>query len=208
MDTYSEYDFAGDDPYLLPHSTCLANLLDLTDTAALNHAEDQFTKIRLAGLQREPVAPTFDLIHLQHIHARLFGDIYPFAGALRTVEISKGQMFFLPYRLMEAEAQRCFAALHSQRLLEGLDVTGFGSEAGFFLGWINKIHPFREGNGRAQRVLLDQLAHRNGFAIEWAAMSKSAMAQACRAARSSQPDFTAIRRLIAINTVIAVPGDR
>ncbi len=204
-DDYSDYDLSGDDPYLLSGSSCLINCLGLTDTTALNDAEEQYSSIRLAGLLHNPVTPTFDLAHLQAIHTRLFGDVYPFAGEVRTVEISKGGSLFLPYALIEDDARSCFGALHDANLLAGLDVLEFGSEAGFFLGWINKIHPFREGNGRTQRILLDQLADRNGYAIEWSAMSKEAMALACRAARQPVPDFTAIRRLVSLNTVPTEP---
>lgn len=203
MNDYEHYDLTENDPYRIPGSTCLVNLLDLTDTESLNQAEEDFTKIRLAGLNSSPVNPAFSLSHLQYIHQRLFGDIYPFAGEIRRSEISKGDRLFLPYNLIEEEAKACFQQLHAQNLLAGLDVAEFGSEAGFFLGWINKIHPFREGNGRTQRVLLDQLALSSGYVIEWAAMSKEAMVLACRESRTFDPNSSRLRKLIALHTARA-----
>lgn len=200
-DAYSQYDQTGDDPYAIPGSTCLINRLGLTDTQLLNRAEERFVNVRMAELDAAPVEPTFDLPHLCRIHERLFGDVYPFAGQVRTIEFSKGGEFFLPFRLIESEAQACFGWLHAQKLLAGLDAAQFGSEAGFFLGWVNKIHPFREGNGRAQRLLIDQLVRLQGYAIEWSAMSKSAMGDACRDARRVNGDDTRLRKLIALHMV-------
>jgi fido (protein-threonine AMPylation protein) len=37
----------------------------------------------------------------------------------------------------------------------------------YYLGEVNAIHPFREGNGRTQRVFFDQLAGDAGFSIKW-----------------------------------------
>jgi cell filamentation protein len=50
VNDYEHYDLTENDPYRIPGSTCLVNLLDLTDTESLNQAEKEFTKIRLAGL--------------------------------------------------------------------------------------------------------------------------------------------------------------
>ena len=43
-----------------------------------------------------PVPPSYDLSHLCAIHHRVFGDIYDWAGQLRTVAIAKGSWFCLP----------------------------------------------------------------------------------------------------------------
>lgn len=74
----------------------------------------------------------------------------------------------------------------------------FAARAGYYLGKINMIHPFREGNGRTQRVLLDQLAELSGFGFEWSGVSGEQMAQACRAARQDKPDYGPLQRLLKI----------
>ena len=37
----------------------------------------------------------------------------------------------------------------------------------FYLGEVNAVHPFREGNGRAQRAFFEQLARDAGFTLDW-----------------------------------------
>ena len=201
MDDYSQYDITENDPYLISGSECLKNLLGFTNTADLNRAEQNLTKITMADVAANPVPPTFDLPHLQEIHRRIFQDVYSFAGAIRVVEIGKGNKLFLPYKLIVQESTQCFENLVFENHLQGLDPEAFGCRAGFFLGWINKIHPFREGNGRSQRVLLNQLADLNGYAITWSAISDRAMGDACREARTTDYSAPQLCKLLALHTV-------
>lgn len=199
MNDYSSYDLREDDPYLLPHSTCLINKLGMHDTTALNEAEAAITQITLAELVRYPVQGEFDLLHLQEIHKRIFTDLYPFAGELRTVDIMKGGKLFLPHMLIEEKATALFSQLAEEQQLRGLGLVGFAERAGYYLGEINKIHAFREGNGRTQRVFVDQLAKQNDFYIEWQAISGEAMGEACREARLDDGNNRKLQRLIALN---------
>ncbi|MEX1163737.1 MAG: Fic family protein [Nitriliruptor sp.] len=41
---------------------------------------------------------------------------------------------------------------------------------GFFLGEVNALHPFREGNGRAQREFFLQVALHAGWRLDFASM--------------------------------------
>ena len=62
--------------------------------------------------------------------------------------------------------------------LKGLDAVAFSTRAAYYLGEINALHPFREGNGRAQREFINHLAFRNGYFIEWKNISQQDMIQA------------------------------
>jgi cell filamentation protein len=54
-----------------------------------------------------------------------------------------------------------------ESLLIDLTAYDFAARAAFYLGEINAIHPFREGNGRAQLEFIRQLALHAGHPLSW-----------------------------------------
>ena len=197
MQGYENYDLQEEDPYLLSGSTCLINRLGITNTQALNEAEAAISKVAFAELIANPIEPTFNLKHMCRIHHYLFSDIYEWAGQLRQTEISKGGQLFLPYRKIEDVSAEVFDQLHKDSFLRELDITDFAYKAAYYLGRVNMIHPFREGNGRVQRIFLDQLAELSGYAFQWGGVSGKGMAAACREARQKTPVYTKLERLLA-----------
>ncbi|MFD3482104.1 Fic/DOC family protein [Streptomyces sp. NPDC058665] len=76
------------DPYTMPNGV-LRNNLGITDHQLLAAAEADITRARLVMLAERPLPGAYDLGHLQAFHATIFGDIYAWAGELRTVNIAK-----------------------------------------------------------------------------------------------------------------------
>jgi cell filamentation protein len=66
----------------------------------------------------------------------------------------------------------------SEKQLAGLSPAAFSDRAAYYLGELNALHPFREGNGRAQREFVRHLAHANGYYIAWENLSRANMLQA------------------------------
>ena len=155
-----------DDPYTDPVSGVLRNKLGLSAAGELEAAEREITHAALIFLKESPVAPAYDLRHLCAIHHRIFGDIYDWAGHLRTVAIAKGSWFCLP-QYIESSAADIFRALEGENLLRGLPRAAFTERLTYYLGEVNAAHPFREGNGRAQRAFFEQLASDAGFVLDW-----------------------------------------
>lgn len=199
MDGYERYDLQEEDPYLQPNSTCLINCLNIKETGKLNQAEQEVVSINLAELILEPILGEFDLPHLSAIHKALFSDIYPWAGQVRATEISKGGQLFLPYQLIEKVASEIFSELHDESLLADCTQQDLVARAAYYLGRINTMHAFREGNGRTQRVFLDQLVALHGYAFEWSGVSGEQMAQACLAARQKEPDYQPLTKLLRLH---------
>jgi cell filamentation protein len=87
------------DPYCYPGSSLLRNRLGITPETrdadvALARAEAELSTARLLELLVSPVSGSYDLAHLQAIHRRIFGDVYPWAGEIRTVSLAKGNVLF------------------------------------------------------------------------------------------------------------------
>ena len=57
--------------------------------------------------------------------------------------------------------------MRSEDFLQGLDRETFVARLAHYLGEVNAVHPFREGNGRSQRAFFEQLAHDAGFTLAW-----------------------------------------
>jgi cell filamentation protein, protein adenylyltransferase len=108
-----------EDPYADPVTGVLRNKLGLGTTGELEAAEREITHAALIFLKESPVPPSYDLRHLCAVHRRIFGDIYDWAGQLRTVAIAKGTWFCLP-QYIESAAAGVFRALHDENLLRGL----------------------------------------------------------------------------------------
>jgi cell filamentation protein len=106
------------------------------------------------------------LPHLREIHQRIFGDIYQWAGRIRTVVIAKGSPFCLP-QYIESSSADIFRALRGENVLRGLERGPFIDRLTFYLGEVNAVHPFREGNGRTQRAFFEQLTRDAGSALDW-----------------------------------------
>ncbi|MBO0802558.1 MAG: Fic family protein [Nocardiopsaceae bacterium] len=155
-----------EDPYADPVTGVLRNKLGLGTATALEAAEREITHAAMILLRESPVRATYDLPHLCAIHRRIFGDIYDWAGQVRTVSIAKGSMFCLPQFIGQAMAQ-ISGHLRDEGLLRDLGRDAFVDRLAYYLGEVNAVHPFREGNGRAQRAFFEQLAAGAGYVLEW-----------------------------------------
>jgi len=193
------------DPYTDPVTGCLVNRLGLSDPAVLAAAEREIVNLAALGLARSPVGGRFDLGHLQEVHRRLFGVVYPWAGQLRSVVIAKGSVFCLP-QYLPAEADRVFTRLAQDRWLRGFDRDGFVDRFVWYFGEVNALHPFREGNGRTQRVFFAELASRAGWAVDWAAVT--AEENVAASAASFGGDLRLLRELLdrAVTATPRPPG--
>ena len=106
------------DPYSDPVTGVLYNKLGLSTAAGLEAAEREITHAALILLHEPPISPSYDLPHLREIHKRIFGDMYEWAGQIRTVAMAKGAMFCLP-QYIDSSAAIIFRELHDEDCLRG-----------------------------------------------------------------------------------------
>jgi cell filamentation protein, protein adenylyltransferase len=156
-----------DDPYVYPGTSVLPNVAELRDAERLSRFERDHCFARLLELYENPLPLGFDLDHLRRIHHHLFQDVYVWAGEFRTVNMAKGNSFFARPEYIIPELQKVFGRLARERLLRGVDSQDFCERAAYFFGEMNAIHPFREGNGRAQREFFRELAVEAGYELAW-----------------------------------------
>ncbi len=153
-----------------PNTTVLINKFDIRDGEKLNEVESVLTSARYAEWLNAPKAATFDFEHYKAIHQFLFSDLYDWAGQIRTVNISKKGTMFTPVENIESQAELIFKLLKEHNYFKGLSHDAFVEEIVDFYCVTNALHPFREGNGRTQRVFLTQLIRNAGYDINFANM--------------------------------------
>ena len=105
---------------------------------------------------------------LQEIHKALFQGLYPFAGEIRKLNISKGGFRF-------ANSLYLVPALEA---IEKMPETTFEEIIAKYVE-INIAHPFMEGNGRATRIWLDMMLRKSvGKVIDWQKITRETYMQA------------------------------
>ena len=98
----------------------------------------------------------------------IFEDLYDWAGTPRMVNLSKKGTNFVKAENIEEIADACFNRLKSQNFFKELSIDDFIEKITDFYCVTNSLHPFREGNGRTQRVFLSQLALNAGYEMNFA----------------------------------------
>ena len=182
------------DPYVYPETNVLRNLRHIRDAGQLSKFEAIATTRRTVELEHEPIQGRFDARHLQAIHHHIFQDVYEWAGAFRTVNISKSGDPFAFCEHIVSSLDQTFAELKRELHLVDSDPDRFALRGAYYLGEINVVHPFREGNGRAQRELIRELGLHNGLMIDWRQVSREEMIEASR--RSLRIDNAGLEQLL------------
>ena len=164
----------ADDPYLYPGTQTLRNIRSIRNPEELAKIEASLTYVRIIELHERPVVGNFDRAHLQAIHKHIFQDVYPWAGKAREgAEIAKpGSPFFAFSQYIAPSLDKVAAQLKSEDQLRGLSADTFSIRAGHYLGELNAIHPFREGNGRTQQEFIRELALQAGHTLEWTRITR------------------------------------
>jgi cell filamentation protein len=160
--TFGGYD-AFDDPYAYKGTSVLKNTLKTRNAAVLAAFEMEMTALRA----EEPLPlGRFGPAHYCAVHRHLFQDVYRWAGRYRTVRTAKdGNWFCFPENIPR-EMKRVFGDLRRSSFLADRRFDDFAAGAADFIAELNAVHPFREGNGRAQLSFLHLLALGAGHPLD------------------------------------------
>ena len=143
----------------------LENKLGVTDSAELARAEERISKAKALELFETGLLDQFEVGTFQglaQIHQYLFGEIYNFAGQVRTVNIAKGNFRFAPVLYLQAALEH----------IGQMPQSTFDEIVEKYVE-MNVAHPFREGNGRSTRLWLDAILKKElRQVIDWSRVDK------------------------------------
>ena len=143
----------------------LENKLGITTSAELAREEERLSKARALELFEKGLLDRFEVgtfRGLAQIHAHLFGEIYEFAGQVRTVNIAKGHFRFAPVLYLQAALEQIGQMPQStfDKIIEKYVE-------------MNVAHPFREGNGRSARLWLDAMLKKElQQVVDWSLVNR------------------------------------
>jgi len=153
-----------DDCY--PGTSIMINKFGIKDARKLEEVESVLSSGRAEEWLKKPLSNSFDFNHYKAIHKYLFGDIYDWAGKVRAVDTSKQGTNFCKASEIEKIAIKVFERIKL------MNKNNFKEELLDFYISSNMLHPFREGNGRTQRLFIVELAHKFGYDIDFSKIDK------------------------------------
>lgn len=143
----------------------LENKLGIDNSAELAREEERISKKRAIELFEQGMLDGYEagkFKTLQAIHSYLFGDIYDFAGKIRTVNLAKGNFRFAPLMYLETALQN----------IDKMPQSDFDEIVEKYVE-MSIAHPFREGNGRSTRIWLDHMLKCEiGRVVDWSKVDK------------------------------------
>lgn len=154
----SSYKYIDPDyTYTDPETELLRNLQDISDPDVLLFVESGAVTKRLRELYGNPIKIN-GIESLFEIHRYLFQDIYVWAGEKRVVEINKDGKQFFPTAHFDNAYRYINQLITEFRDIPKENKAYLAEKLADILDNVNYLHPFREGNGRAQREFLRLLA--------------------------------------------------
>jgi len=172
MESY-DYNYEGSEGYCYPRTNVLKNKLGIKDDNALTIAEREITSLKLLMLYNMPTFKEFYFNNLCKIHKIIFEDIYEWAGLVRQGDfLSKGNSIFCRGQYIVGNADKIIKNLQKENSLCGLSKSIFIERMAYYMGEINALHPFREGNGRTCREFFRQLALNANYILDFSNTDK------------------------------------
>lgn len=142
----------------------LPNLLGLKTEKEIGESEfEGFLMAEIYFTEKLSVKTKINVKYILSLHKEALKHLYPFAGKLRNVNLSKGGFPFAAAKFLQ-ESMSTF----EKETLSGLKNTYKKKEdlvrdIATVHGELLFIHPFREGNGRTARLLANLMSRKAGY---------------------------------------------
>lgn len=164
---------SGDHCY--PGTSVLVNKLGIQNQAQLDENETLIVGVKTLQFELAPFPEPLDFNYYRRLHQFLFDELYEWAGTVRSIDLSKQHTRFCAASEIEFLAEHMFARVEQMNYFRGLSREDFINKLTDFYASVNYLHPFREGNGRAQRLYFRQLAQRAGYKLDFASVDSDRM---------------------------------
>lgn len=148
MGDYKEFDET------LLENGVLKNKLGITDERELRKKEYTIVAKRSLNFLQLHQVPIENVSSLYGIHYFVFSPLYDWAGKRRNYPLSKGQHSFMDYHFLDQGEEYINSLLSSAKTKDKLDPHDYAE----LLDSINDLHPFREGNGRSCKLMIQTIA--------------------------------------------------
>lgn len=154
------------------NTNVLINKFNIRNNEKLSIFEKNITSVSIAKALIEIPFKDVDFNFYKYLHHYVFSDIYEWAGNIRTVNMSKKGTNFCPVEEINAKAERIFNRLNNNKYLSIYSGNEFIDEFTELYCDLNILHPFREGNGRIQRLFLTMLLKSLGKTLDFSHIDK------------------------------------
>lgn len=161
-----KYAVAGSEGEWQPNSNdqVLKNSLGITDPEEMAEVETDLLLKLYQYIFEQDLPPILNPEIIQRWHGWWLGNVYPWAGQLRSVNMAKPSIDFAAAKYVA----KLFDDFSSNYLQQYNNLLSYDEEKLFsYLAESHVefilIHPFREGNGRISRLLIDVMATKAGY---------------------------------------------
>ncbi len=153
-------------------TSVLINKFDIKNQEQLDLVEQGVTTALIAKATVEISFINVNFEFYKMLHKYVFEDIYEWAGKTRKVNMSKKDTIFCEFNRIEELGNQIFDGLARNNYLKNLSGESFLDEFTQLYCSLNYLHPFREGNGRIQRLFLTMLLNDIGLKIDFTKIDK------------------------------------
>lgn len=159
------------DPYLIPNTDVLQNKLGITDKELLEKAEADITYLKLLDIDARLENKLLNYETFLAVHKYIFGDIYDWAGEIRTIPIYKEEAVLgglsLNYGNISSIQVQIESLIDEMNQIEWSEISVEETIPLFsdLIAQIWLLHPFREGNTRAVMRFAGLFANAKGFPL-------------------------------------------
>lgn len=155
------------DKYTDPTTGVLLNKENIRDATLL----EEFSSEQAA--YRTPTLPDGDLdaAHLQAIHRHLFQDVFDWAGEFRECPLGIGDTLFCQPQFIQSCLEACLKDAQPAAWGKAAEKQA-AEKLAHYLTELNAVHPFRDGNGRAIRAFIANMAEKAGYALDYSRIER------------------------------------